>query len=147
MYENNIEDIKKAQSGDKTAMEKLVNNNNKLIWSIVRRFNGRNFETEDLYQIGCMGFIKSIKRFDASFDVQISTYAVPYILGEIKRYIRDDGIIKISRSTKELGNKIKNIQDNYLKENKKEISISDLAKKLNVEKEEIVFAIEARKAS
>ena len=86
-------------------MERLVENNKGLIWNIVKRFTGRGYETEDLYQIGCVGFIKAMKRFDISFEVQISTYAVPYILGEIKRYIRDDGMIKVSRSTKELAMK------------------------------------------
>lgn len=90
MYENNIEDIKKASLGDNEAMTKLIEDNQGLIWSIVKRFCGRGYETEDLYQIGCMGFIKSIKRFDTSYDVKLSTYAVPYILGEIKKFIRDD---------------------------------------------------------
>lgn len=90
MYENNIEDIKKASLGDNEAMTKLIEDNQGLIWSIVKRFCGRGYETEDLYQIGCMGFIKSIKRFDTSYDVRLSTYAVPYILGEIKKFIRDD---------------------------------------------------------
>ena len=92
--------------GDNEAMTKLIEDNQGLIWSIVKRFCGRGYETEDLYQIGCMGFIKAIKRFDTSFDVKLSTYAVPYILGEIKKFIRDDGIIKISRSIKELGFKV-----------------------------------------
>ena len=78
-----------------------------LIWSIVKRFNGRGYDLEDLYQIGCMGFIKAIKRFDTNYDVKLSTYAVPYMIGEIKRYIRDDGPIKVSRSIKELGMKIR----------------------------------------
>lgn len=147
MYDNNIEDVKRAQDGDELAMTRLVNNNQGLIWSIVKRFIGRNYEVEDLYQIGCMGFVKSIKRFDTSFDVQISTYAVPYILGEIKKYIRDDGIIKVSRSTKELGMKIKQIQSDYLKKNHEEVSIVEIAKELKVEKEEVIFAIEARKSS
>lgn len=77
-------------SGDNEAMTKLIENNKGLIWSIVKRFCGRGYESEDLYQIGCMGFIKSIKRFDTNYDVKLSTYAVPYILGEIKKFIRDD---------------------------------------------------------
>ena len=147
MYDNNIIDIKKAQSGDKEAMTRLINSNQGLIWSIVKRFIGRGHETDDLYQIGCMGFIKSIKRFDTRFEVQISTYAVPYILGEIKRYIRDDGIIRVSRSTKELGIKIKQLQNDYLKKNQNEITILQIAKELKVEKEEVIYAIEARKTS
>ena len=88
MYENNLKDIKKAQNGDEEAMTRLIENNKGLIWNIVKRFSGRGYEIEDIYQIGCMGFIKAIKRFDTSFEVQISTYAVPYILGEIKKFIR-----------------------------------------------------------
>jgi RNA polymerase sporulation-specific sigma factor len=90
MYENRLEDIKNASLGDNEAMTKLIEDNQGLIWSIVKRFCGRGYELEDLYQIGCMGFIKSIKRFDASYAVKLSTYAVPYILGEIKKFLRDD---------------------------------------------------------
>ena len=82
-------------------MERLIKDNKGLIWSIVKRFMNRGYEVEDLYQIGCMGFIKSIKRFDTNFEVKLSTYAVPYVLGEIKRFIRDDGPIKVSRSINE----------------------------------------------
>lgn len=143
MYENDITSIKKAQAGDKRELEKLIENNNGLIWSIVRRFNGRGYETEDLYQIGCMGFIKSIKRFDTNFEVRLSTYAVPYMIGEIKRYIRDDGPIKVSRSIKELGIKIKELQKEYLAKKGEEISIEEISKELKVAKEDIVLALEA----
>ena len=81
----------------------MIKENNGLIWSIVKRFNGRGYDLEELYQIGCVGFIKSIKKFDTNFDVKLSTYSVPYMIGEIKRHIRDDGPIKVSRSIKELG--------------------------------------------
>ena len=145
MYENNIEDVKKAQSGSNEAMENLIKNNQGLIWNIVKRFSGRNYEIEDLYQIGCLGFIKAIRRFDTNFEVQVSTYAVPYILGEIKKYIRDDGIVKVSRSVKELGIKVKQLQNEYLKKHKEEISIKEIAKELNVDKEEVIFAIEAQR--
>lgn len=143
MFENNIEAIKKSQQGDKLALEKLVETNQGLIWSIVKRFIGRGYEIEDLYQIGCIGFIKSIKRFDTSFDVKLSTYSVPYILGEIKRYIRDDGPIKISRSIKELGTKIREIQRNYLAKKGEEIGINEIAKELKISKEEVAMAMEA----
>ena len=103
MYENNIKNIGDAQNGDKQALEDLIQDNSGLIYSIVKRFKDRGYEIDDLYQIAVIGFIKSIKRFDTSFDVKLSTYAVPYILGEIKRFIRDDGLVKVSRSTKELG--------------------------------------------
>ena len=114
-----------------------------LIWSIVRRFNGRGYELEDLYQIGCMGFIKSIKRFDTNFEVKLSTYAVPYMIGEIKRYIRDDGPIKISRSIKELGIKIRELQKEYLNKKGREIELEEIEKELNIAKEDITLAIEA----
>ncbi|MBO5479344.1 MAG: SigB/SigF/SigG family RNA polymerase sigma factor [Clostridia bacterium] len=143
MYENNLSDIEKAQQGNSEAMERLIENNKGLIWNIVKRFNGRGYETEDLYQIGCMGFIKAMKRFDTSFEVQVSTYAVPYILGEIKRYIRDDGMIKVSRSTKELAVKILEIQKEYLAKTGEEITIMQISKMLKVPKEEITYAMDA----
>ena len=127
-YENTIQDIIDAQNGNQETMSKLVEENNGLIWSIVKRFQGRGYELEDLYQIGSIGFIKSIKRFDVSFDVKLSTYAVPYILGEIKRFIRDDGSIKVSRSIKELSMKIKDVEAKHLREKGEEITILQIAK-------------------
>lgn len=143
MYENNLKDIKKAQNGDEEAMTRLIENNKGLIWNIVKRFSGRGYEIEDIYQIGCMGFIKAIKRFDTSFEVQVSTYAVPYILGEIKRFIRDDGIVKVSRSTKELAVKILELQKEHLRKTSEEISINDIAEKLSITKEEVAYALDA----
>lgn len=143
MFENSTEAIKKAQSGDKYEMEKILKENTGLIWSIVKRFNGRGYELEDLYQIGCIGFIKSIKRFDTNYDVKLSTYAVPYMIGEIKRYIRDDGPIKVSRGIKELGVKIKEIQKEYLAQKGIEIEVEDIAKKLKISKEDVVLALES----
>ena len=106
MYENNNTLLEEAASGNSEKMEILINQNLGLIWGIVKKFIGKGYETEDLYQIACMGFIKAVKRFDKTYKVKLSTYAVPYILGEIKKFIRDDGIIKISRSVKELGFKV-----------------------------------------
>ena len=106
MYENDNTLLEEAASGNSEKMEILINQNLGLIWGIVKKFIGKGYETEDLYQIGCMGFIKAIKRFDKSYHVKLSTYAVPYVLGEIKKFIRDDGIIKVSRSVKELGFKV-----------------------------------------
>lgn len=145
VYENNIEDIIEAQNGNQEKMTKLVKENNGLIWSIVKRFKDRGYELEDLYQIGSIGFIKSIKRFDTSFEVKLSTYAVPYILGEIKRFIRDDGSVKVSRSIKELAAKIKDIQSKYLKETGEEINITEIAKQLKMPKEEIAVALDSLK--
>ena len=143
MYDNNTEDIIKAKEGDKDVLSKILENNAGLIWSIVRRFKDRGHEMEDLYQIGSLGFIKAIRRFDTSFEVQLSTYAVPYILGEIKRFIRDDGPIKVSRSTKELCIKIKEIQKSYYNMNGKDIKIEEISKQLKVPKEEIAAALDS----
>ena len=142
-YENKQEDIEAAQNGDKEKMEYLIENNKRLIWSIVKRFQDRGYELEDLYQVAVMGFIKCIKRFDASFEVQLTTYAVPYILGEIKRYLRDDGPVKISRSIKELATKALEAQNEYLRKTGKEIKIEELAHLLNTTKEELALAMEA----
>ncbi len=142
MCENNKNDIINAKKGDEDAMTKLVKDNQGLIWSIVRRFKDRGYEIEDLYQIGSLGFVKSIKRFDETFDVRLSTYAVPYILGEIKRFIRDDGPVKVSRRIKELGIKIREFQKDMLYKTGKDVSIDEISKALNVEKEEIVMALD-----
>ncbi len=145
MYENNINSIKRAQDGDKFEMDKLIRDNNGLIWSIVKRFMNRGYEVEDLYQIGCIGFIKSIKRFDTNFEVKLSTYSVPYILGEIKRFIRDDGPIKVSRSIKELNTKINELKRQYLL-NGKEITLEQICKELKIQKEDAIIAMESTNA-
>ena len=124
-------------------MERLIRDNNGLIWSIVKRFMNRGYEVEDLYQIGCIGFIKSIKRFDTNFEVKLSTYSVPYILGEIKRFIRDDGPIKVSRSIKELNVKINELKKQYIIKTGKEITIEEICKELKIEKEDAIIAMES----
>lgn len=143
MYSDNLKYIKLAQNNNEEAMELLIKNNSGLIWNIVKRFIGRGYETDDLYQIGCIGLIKAIKRFDVNLEVQLSTYAVPYIMGEIKRFLRDDGIIKVSRQTKELAIKIKQIQNEYMNKIGEEISITKISEILKVSKEEIAAAIES----
>lgn len=147
VYENSVKDIIDAQNGNQEKMTKLIEENNGLVWSIVKRFKDRGYELEDLYQIGSIGFIKSIQRFDASFDVKLSTYAVPYILGEIKRFIRDDGSVKVSRSIKELAMKIRDIQSRYLKEKGEEITVLEIAKELKVSKEEVAVALDSLKST
>ncbi|MCI8617030.1 MAG: SigB/SigF/SigG family RNA polymerase sigma factor [Clostridia bacterium] len=124
-------------------MDRLIRDNNGLIWSIVKRFMNRGYEVEDLYQIGCMGFIKSIKRFDTNFEVKLSTYSVPYILGEIKRFIRDDGPIKVSRSIKELNVKINELKKHELLKTGKELTIEEICKELKVQKEDVIIAMES----
>ena len=143
MYENNIKNIGDAQNGDKQALEDLINDNSGLIYSIVKRFKDRGYELEDLYQIAVIGFIKSIKRFDTSFDVKLSTYAVPYILGEIKRFIRDDGLVKVSRSMKELGIRINEVQKQELQKTGRDLRVEEIAKKLGVSAEEVAAAMDA----
>ena len=143
MYENDMKIIERAQSGSKEDMTKLIEDNNGLIWSIVRRFGGRGYDIEDLYQIGSIGFIKAIQRFDTSFEVRLSTYAVPYILGEIKRYIRDDGPIKVSRSIKELNVKILELQKEYFNKYGRDITLEEISKEFKISKEEITMAMDS----
>ncbi len=143
MHENTIDEILKAQR-DKDELGKIVENNSGLVWSIVKRFYGRGYEKEDLYQIGTIGLIKAIKNFNPDYNVKLSTYAVTYIIGEIKKFIRDDGIIKVSRSIKELCMKVKDIENKAIKEGKN-ITIEEIAKELKVDKEEIVLAIDSTK--
>ena len=133
----------RAQDGSSEALDKLISLNNGLIWSIVKRFKGRGYELEDLYQIGCIGFIKAVKRFNMNFDYRISTFAVPYIMGEIKKFIRDDGMIKVSRNIKELGIKIKEIEKEYFNLKGENLTIGRLADILNVSEENIYEAIDA----
>lgn len=140
---NNTELILKAKAGDKEAQAALVENNVGLVWSIVRRFQNRGHEIDDLFQIGCIGLIKSINKFDSSFDVRFSTYAVPMIIGEIKRFLRDDGIIKVSRSLKETSNKARITREVMSKELGREPTINEIAERLNISTEELVMAVEA----
>lgn len=123
MVDEITNEIKKAQIGNKDAMAELVQNNQGLIWSIVKRFTGRGYELEDLYQIGMIGFIKSVRNFDINFEVKLSTYAVPYILGEVKRFIRDDGPIKVSRGLKDLNRKIIELQKEWIAKKGREPSL------------------------
>lgn len=143
LYDNQTQDIVDAQSGNKESMEKLINTNNGLIWSIVKRFKDRGYEVDDLYQIAVIGFMKAIQKFDTNFEVRLSTYAVPYILGEIRRYTQTEGPIKISRSIKELLYKISEVQKEYLKKGK-EIGIEEIAKEVGASKDEVIVALESK---
>lgn len=134
--------IKRAQAGDTVAKEQLLQENSGLIWSVVRRFSGRG-EQEDLYQIGAIGLLKCIEKFDFSYDVKFSTYAVPMIMGEIKRFLRDDGTVKVSRSLKELSCRAKRLQEKILKEENRELTLQEMANRLEVEKEELLLAMES----
>lgn len=135
--------IEKAQNGDKDAKEILVRENEPLIKSVIKRFYNRNIESEDLFQLGCMGFIKAIARFDKNYNVKFSTYAVPMIAGEVKRFLRDDGYVKISRAVKTLAIQI----NKYIQEEKaiKNVnpSIDEISKKFNIEEQEVIFIMES----
>lgn len=135
--------INRAHQGDKLARDKILIENTGLIWSIVRRFLNRGHEGEDLFQIGCIGMLKAIDRFDTEFDVAFSTYAVPMIAGEIRRFIRDDGIVKISRKIKENQMKIMHQREIYINEKKQEPTIEELERVCDLTKEEIVMAMDA----
>jgi RNA polymerase sporulation-specific sigma factor len=138
--------IEMAKNGSEEAREKIVEDNTGLVWSVVRRFLGRGHDAEDLFQIGCIGLIKAIQKFDRSYDVRFSTYAVPMIMGEIKRYIRDDGIIKVSRSLKELAAKAKRAKDSLQKSLGREPSVSEIADSLKVDVSELVLALDSMNA-
>lgn len=136
--------LQRAQAGDEAAKAQILEENSGLIWSVVRRFHGRA-EQEDLYQIGSIGLLKCIEKFDFQYDVKFSTYAVPMIMGEIKRFLRDDGVVKVSRSLKELAYRAKRMQEQTMKEENREISLKELAEKLEAEKEELILALESTK--
>ena len=138
-----IELLKKAHCGDKEARDRLVQENVGLIWSIVKRFSGRGYELEDLFQIGCIGMIKAIDKFDFNFDVKFSTYAVPLISGELKRFLRDDGMIKISRSIKENGFRIQKARESFIYDNGRDATIDELVDITGISREDVVVSIEA----
>ena len=137
--------ITQAQEGSKEAAGILIEENAGLIWSVVRKFSGRGYELDDLYQIGAMGLLKCIQKFDLSFGVKFSTYAIPMIMGEIKRFLRDDGLIKISRPLKELAIKAKYTQEDLAKRNGSPPTINEIAATLDVSREDLVMALEAGK--
>ena len=141
--EQTFELIRRSQAGEKEAKEQLIMLHSGLIWNVVRRFMGRGYETEDLYQIGAIGLIRAIDKFDFSYDVKFSTYAVPLISGEIKRFLRDDGMIKVSRSLKENQWKIQKTMENLQKESGREATVEELAMILKMEPEEIMLCMES----
>lgn len=135
--------IERAHQGDKTARDKLVTDNMGLVWSIVRRFGGRGYEMEDLFQIGSIGLMKAIDKFETAFDVKFSTYAVPMITGEIKRFLRDDGMIKVSRSIKEMAGKVRSAREEMSASLGREPTIEEIAGKLGASREEVAASLEA----
>ena len=138
--EHTIALIRKSHDGDEEARTQLFEENVGLIWCVVRRFLGRGVESEDLFQIGSIGLLKAIDKFDFAFDVKFSTYAVPMISGEIQRFLRDDGIIKVSRSLKELAYKAFLAREKLQERLNREPTLEELAEDMKVEKEELTMA-------
>ena len=141
--DHTIDLIQKSHEGDEEARARLVEENAGLVWCIVKRFHNRGVETEDLFQIGNIGLIKAIDKFDLSYDVKFSTYAVPMISGEIKRFLRDDGMIKVSRSLKELAYKAYLLKEDLQNQWGREPTVGELSERLGVEQEELVMALDA----
>ncbi|MGD6966887.1 RNA polymerase sporulation sigma factor SigF [Rossellomorea vietnamensis] len=138
--------IQRSQEGDQSARDTIVQKNMRLVWSVVQRFLNRGYEPDDLFQIGCIGLLKSVDKFDLSYDVKFSTYAVPMIIGEIQRFIRDDGTVKVSRSLKEMGNRIRRTKDELSKAFGRVPTINEIAAHLELSPEEVVMAQEASRA-
>ena len=135
--------IRKAHEGDQEARTRLVEENVGLVWCIVRRYSGRGTEAEDLFQIGSIGLLKAIDKFDLDYDVRFSTYAVPMISGEIRRFLRDDGMLKVSRSLKEISYKACQAKEEFVRKYNREPTIQELSELSGVGKEELVQALEA----
>lgn len=141
--EEKIELLKRIKQGEKEARNQFIQGNLRLVLSIIKKFVGRGENADDLFQVGCIGLIKAMDNFDLEQNVQFSTYAVPMIVGEIKRYLRDNNPIRVSRSVRDLAYKAIQVRDKLLKEKEKEPTIEEIAKELGVEKEEIVFSLDA----
>jgi RNA polymerase sporulation-specific sigma factor len=137
-----LELLKLAKEGNQDAKEQLVTENLGLVWAVARRFMGRGYELDDLYQIGCIGLMKCIDKFDLSYDVKFSTYAVPMISGEIKRFLRDDGMIKVSRTLKETAYKVKKAREEIINRTGMEPKLEELSELLEIDVEEIVASLE-----
>lgn len=135
--------IQRVKGGDEEAKAQLVKENEGLVWSVVKRFFSRGQEPEDLFQIGCIGLLKSIDKFDFSYNVKFSTYAVPMIMGELRRFLRDDGMIKVSRTLKEANYKIKQEITTLQNELNREPTLDEIAKRMEMEPEEVALAMES----
>lgn len=143
--EETISLIKRAQCGDEEAKNLLIEHNSPLVKSIIRRFRSSHVEYEDLYQIGSLGFVKAINNFDTSFDVKFSTYAVPMVIGEIKRFLRDDGFVKVSRSVKMQNIYINRFIEEFTKKNGVTPTLKQIAQNFSIDEEELVFIMDSSK--
>lgn len=139
--------IRQAQSGDKQALETLVEENSALVWAVVRRFLGRGAEADDLYQLGCLGFLKAVEGFDLNYGTQFSTYAVPKISGEIRRFLRDDGAVKVSRSLKEQAAAIRSVRSRLTTALGRDPTIAEISRQTGFSPEEIALAETATAAT
>ena len=135
--------LEEAHAGNEAARERMIHGNLRLVFHLVQRFSGRGYDMEDLFQIGTIGLMKAIDKFDTTYGVQFSTYAVPMIVGEIRRFLRDDGPIKISRSLKELGIRVRSMQEELARELGREPRLSEVAERLELSQEQITEALEA----
>lgn len=142
-HDETLELIRKSQAGDRQAKSIIIESNMPLIKSIVKRFKNKYIEYEDLIQLGSLGLVKAINNFDTSYNVKFSTYAVPMITGEIKRFIRDDGAIKVSRAVKLLSSKITQFVDRFIKEFSREPNVEEIATEFGIEKEEVIYALDS----
>ncbi len=142
-FEQTLLLIEKAQNNDQDALNILVKENSPLIKSVIKRYRNKGVEYEDLYQIGSMGFLKAIQNFDKNFNVRFSTYAVPMVAGEIKRYLRDNGFIKVSRSVKHLSIQINKFVENYIAKNFESPTINKIAEEFGISTQDAVFAMES----
>ena len=142
-HEETLELIQRVQEGDEEAKEVLISSNLGLVRSVIGKFSNIGYERDDLFQLGSIGLIKAIYKFDPSYNVKFSTYAVPMIIGEIRRYLRDNNSIRVSRSLRDVAYKALLVRDKLIKENNKEPTISQIAKELNIPREEVVFALDA----
>ena len=137
--------VKEAQEGNQKAKTTLINENSPLIKSVIKRFKDKGVDYDDLFQIGCIGFFKAIKNFNADFGVKFSTYVVPMVIGEVKRYMRDDGAIKVSRALKSLNLQINKYVELFIEKSQRKPSIEELAKHFKVEEQEIIMAMDSAK--
>ena len=135
--------LKRVKSGDDTARDKLINGNLRLVLSVIQRFTGRGENLDDLFQVGCIGLIKSIDNFDITQNVRFSTYAVPMIIGEIRRYLRDNNSVRVSRSIKDTAYKAMQVKERLTSKNQKEPTVQEIAKELEIPVEDVVIALES----
>ncbi len=142
-HEETIELLTKAKAGDKQAREKLISGNLRLVLSVIQKFSARGENADDLFQVGCVGLIKAIDNFDTSHDVRFSTYGVPMISGEIRRYLRDNSAVRVSRSVRDTAYRVLQAKEKLTNDNQRDPSVDEIARELGIKKQEVVFALDA----